>query len=481
MQINVSFWTIRRVLGAIGLFVLVSSLGAQIFIGRNFNAIFEDTMTATDKLIEGNFVRFSEMSDEKVNEFQFNLDDMIFGFEDLFFEMSDNLLSAKSAALDSVRDAALQGLRDSKSLFLEALVADSIGDGYVFDLRGAVNPLSNNPGILAALESGDSQRAALFEQIVGSLLPFTEGNYVFVNAVLYGPGWQPLSAESAGNGLLAMSGMPEYFADVSMTEMRTNIGYLWRNSAGLGVHSLFVPLGPGGSAGVLEVVSNPADSLAGVGTYMGGVIEVLTADGAVVFEDRAASFDMDITSTSANLDQTTLSIPDVLGNPALTIRFSQDITSFNRVLRQEISRAEVRFSEVTAQTNEAIFDASVASREDSEAVKASVQNELAEMSTEISQEIQGLNVQAQGDVRQAEIMGFIAMILALAVAAGAGFYILTRSTFKTMGEFAAAMDFIGNSDYDKVVVPETGRDEMGLIAATLKDVTARLKEQVAIE
>jgi methyl-accepting chemotaxis protein len=340
-----------------------------------------------------------------------------------------NQAQAENAA--TFRALALDTLRTTSEETLRLLVRERIGPQYLGKIQPAAAGWVRLGSIREATTAGDANRLAAEAMEIRNDQVFRLGSFTLVAANFYNRDFEPLQLDPKAQGetMLGNAALREALLARDTAAQRQMTGFYWRTAEGRPVHSLIAPIGGFKVLGFMEIVTDPLGSLHGLAATMGGNFAIRDVNGATVFNETLAE-----TTDGANLSTTEVAIAGADGKRWVTAVLFRDISS----LTQGIDAVQ----------------------QDSLAAMLAVQ-------AEADSAVEGVRDAAllQADAARNLTIGGIALLIGLASLVG--WLVLRVTTFAPLRRFAGAMERIGDGDTE-VMIPETGGDEMAVMAAALE-------------
>ena len=346
---------------------------------------------------------------------------------------SGRMSAAQQETAAAFRALALETLRTTSEETLRLLVQERLGPQYLGRIEPNVAAWARLASIREATIAADTNRLAAEALEIRNDQIFRLGSFTLVAANFYGADLAPLLVDPRAKGatMLADAALRGMLAAREVQAQRQIAGFYWRTAEGRPVHSLVAPIGGFKVLGFIEIVTDPLGSLAGLAETMGGSLAVRDGNGTTLFEERLAAASA---ADDATFGTTEVVVAGADGAPWATVVLFRDLS----VLSGGIDAAQ-QTALATMATVEAEADAAG--------------GQVREEALQAAETARNLSVAA------------IALLLSLAILAG--WLVLRVTTFAPLRRFAEAMERIGKGDTE-VAIPETGGDEMAVMAAALE-------------
>ncbi|MTI09960.1 methyl-accepting chemotaxis protein [Curvivirga aplysinae] len=325
---------------------------------------------------------------------------------------------------------------------LQGLVNDRIERQYWTKINNQAANWTRLPDRVKAVKENNLRR---IEASVTSIVEepiFATGEMIYVNSVIFDKDFNLISQSKKGQGESVFNSHADLLDQLKARdkkEQRKAVGYHWTTEEGRAVHSIVAPVGGFRVIGFLEVVTDPSVALEGLSDPLGGGFILNNLNGELVIDEGLTP-------------QTTEAPEESEG--------SGDAIEEESSLSDEVDLSGVIRTDVTLLN---AFDQPWAT--------AVIESDIADLNQQL-------------DKQQFIALGTLSAFIAIGILLGA--IMLQFITFKPLRKFAEAMRSIGDGETD-VDIPETGNDEMGVMAEALvllRQSSIDLKEiqeRVAIE
>jgi methyl-accepting chemotaxis protein len=348
-------------------------------------------------------------------------------------ETSGRISAAQQTTADAFRELALETLRTTSEETLRLLVRERLGPQYLGRLEPNVAAWARLASIREATTAGDTNRLDAEALEIRNDQIFRLGSFTLVAANFYSADFAPLLLDPRAEGetMLGNAVLRSLLEARDVQAQRQIAGFYWRTVEGRPVHSLIAPVGGFKVLGFIEIVSDPLASLAGLAQTMGGNLAVRDSNGSTVFEETlAGAGEID----DARLSTTEAIVAGADGAPWATAVLFRDVSALSGGIEAARQEALATMTAVQAEADAA------------------------------GRQVRDAALHAAETARNLSV---VAIALLLSLGASAGWLVLRVTTFAPLRRFAEAMERIGQGETD-VAIPETGADEMAVMAAALE-------------
>ncbi len=338
----------------------------------------------------------------------------------------------------SFRTLALSVLTGTTEETLRVLVQERISQQYEGKLGKLMSEWVRRPEFTKPAQEKDVKALAVLTDEVYSHADFTQRVFTHVSVNFLSDQMETLvqSERGSGESVLNIPGVRDQLLARDKQAQRQVVSFQWTTEDGRPLHSMIAPLGGFRVIGFMELITDPVNALDGLNKAMVGDFILYDVNGAELFaqplepvEDTAPEVTAETDTTKSGTDKTggteeaEAAVP-VDEENKLTTRVTLSDTFGEPWAHAAITRDMHVFNDAVAETrNRAV----------------------------------------------------LVLVVGVVVAWAVGWIVLNTVTFRPQRRFADAMDRIGEGNTD-VVIPETGRDEMAIMATALEKLRMGLVE-----
>ncbi len=330
----------------------------------------------------------------------------------------------------SYQDLALNNLRASNAETLKLLVSDRIGRQYQEKIKPRANVWSRHGKIMQSVKDNDAKRMKVEADALHNDAAFKMGDLKLVSANILAKDLKPLviSGEADNTTVVTRAAIEDVLAKRDKKAQRMPVGFYWRTDAGAPVHSYIVPIGGFRVLGFLEIVTSPLGMLEGLGAYLEGDLEIVDVNGQVLMTDTFRQTEMVDNSDAGQSEESA----SAAGEPDPSV--------------------------------DAVAE-SIPPADNLDTVSIAVPDDAGEtwVNVKLTKDVTRFTRQIATQRNQSLMVILAGVVLAWIV----GWALLRTIVFNTMKRFSGAMHQI-SEDASDVEVPQTGDDEMGVMAGALE-------------
>ncbi|WP_420549506.1 methyl-accepting chemotaxis protein [Curvivirga sp.] len=331
---------------------------------------------------------------------------------------------------------------------LQGLVNDRIERQYWTKINNETANWTRLPDRVKSVKENNLRKIETSVTAIVQEPIFASGEMIYVNSAIFDKDFNLISHSTKGQGESIFNSHANLLEELKARdkkEQRKAVGYHWTTDQGRAVHSIVAPVGGFRVIGFLEVVTDPSVALTGLSDPLGGGFILNNLSGELVIDEGLAQ----ASDTSA---------------PEETQGSEVDETEAAEVT--EVADPEVLDQPGLIRTNVTLLNAF-----DQPWANAIIESDIADLNDQLNDQ-------------QFIALGTLSAFIVIGILLGA--VMLQFITFKPMNKFAEAMRSIGNGETD-VDIPQTGNDEMGVMAEALVLLRKssidlkEIQERVAIE
>jgi len=329
---------------------------------------------------------------------------------------------------------ALDTLNDTSGIMVTYLIGQRTNEQYLAKMTPIADEWARLSVLVDSARKKDTKKAAIAADDPFNDRNVLEGLIKLKQVYVYDKDFQILAKSSKGNGpsIFENKQLAARMKKRDRSQQRQFESFLWRTPDGSPVHSMLVPIGGFRVAGFVEYITNPLDTLNGLGDALNGTVRIMNDNNDELFESVHEPTSDD-NAGAAHVDQQEK-------NPTLKTQAGPKI---------ETNASEL--TEPAINPNLETLSVTIPATLGGKWATATVTRDISVFRNDIT-------------ARRNNALIIIAAVLAISVILG--WVLLRLAVFRKLRHFASAMSIIGQGRVD-VDIPTTGNDEFKIMATAL--------------
>ena len=329
---------------------------------------------------------------------------------------------------------ALDTLNDTSGIMVTYLIGQRTNEQYLAKMTPIADEWARLSVLVDSARKKDTKKAAIAADDPFNDRNVLEGLVKLKQVYIYDKDLQLLAKSSKGNGpsILENKELVARLLNRDRSQQRQFESFLWRTPKGEPVHSMLVPIGGFRVAGFIEYITNPLETLNGLGDALDGTVRVLNDKNEVLFESIHEPEDEHKTTNEP-------------------INQQEKSTATKNETKTTTENIAPETTEPIVNPNLETLSVTIPATLGGNWATATVTRDISVFRNDITE-------------RRNKALIIIAAVLAISVILG--WVLLRLAVFRKLRHFASAMSIIGQGRVD-VDIPNTGNDEFKTMATAL--------------